>query len=147
VRRRRSTGDLGTSGPAASGDGSIRSHAEPLETRPPDVSRTAFTARFPDDSACARHLYEKRWPNGFVCPKCQGAKAWTLDSTGIIDVGPAGGYIWLEVNGVSSAIRTFYAPEPTGDSVQDAIAIDSAVASIMTPLTWRSDIAELDNAA
>src|ERR1700721_1857080 len=44
------------------------------------MSRTAFTKRFPDDAACARHLYEKRWPNGFICPKCQGIKAWTLDS-------------------------------------------------------------------
>ena len=44
------------------------------------MSRTAFAKRFPDEAACARHLYEKRWPNGFVCPKCQGAKAWALDS-------------------------------------------------------------------
>lgn len=44
------------------------------------MSRTAFTARFPDDAACARHLYEKRWPNSFICPKCQGTKAWALDS-------------------------------------------------------------------
>ncbi len=57
----------------------FRSYVEPLEKRPP-MSRTAFNKRFPDDTACARHLYEKRWPNGFVCPKCQGAKAWTLES-------------------------------------------------------------------
>ena len=44
------------------------------------MSRTAFTARFPDDAACARHLFEKRWPNGFVCPKCQSAKAWALEA-------------------------------------------------------------------
>ena len=44
------------------------------------MSRTAFAARFPDDAACAGHLYEKRWPNGFACPQCQGTKAWTLDS-------------------------------------------------------------------
>ena len=67
--------------------------------------------------------------------------------TGIIDVGPTGGYIWLDVNGVSYAVRTFHAPKPTGDSTRDAITIDCAVASIMTPLTWRSDLAELDFAA
>jgi transposase-like protein/Zn ribbon nucleic-acid-binding protein len=44
------------------------------------MSRTAFTKRFPDDAACAQHLVEKRWPNGFVCPKCQSTKAWALDS-------------------------------------------------------------------
>jgi transposase len=27
-----------------------------------------------------RHLYEKRWPNGFICPKCKGGKAWALGS-------------------------------------------------------------------
>ena len=35
------------------------------------MSRAAFAKRFPDDAACARHLFEKRWPNGFICPKCQ----------------------------------------------------------------------------
>jgi Zn ribbon nucleic-acid-binding protein len=44
------------------------------------MSRTAFNERFTDDASCAHHLFEKRWPNGFVCPKCQGAKAWALDS-------------------------------------------------------------------
>ncbi len=39
------------------------------------MSRTAFAARFPDDAACAHHLYEKRWPKGFICPKCQGLKS------------------------------------------------------------------------
>ena len=42
------------------------------------MSRTAFTARFSDDAACARHLIEKRWPNGFVCPACGGLKGWEL---------------------------------------------------------------------
>jgi len=31
-------------------------------------------------AACAHHLFEKRWPNGFICPNCQSAKAWALDS-------------------------------------------------------------------
>jgi Zn ribbon nucleic-acid-binding protein len=44
------------------------------------MSRTAFAARFPDDAACATFLFEKRWPNGFICPKCQSAKAWALDT-------------------------------------------------------------------
>jgi predicted RNA-binding Zn-ribbon protein involved in translation (DUF1610 family) len=34
--------------------------------------------RFPDDAACAGFLFEKRWPNGFVCPACGGLKAWEL---------------------------------------------------------------------
>ena len=36
------------------------------------MSRTAFNERFTDDASCAHHLFEKRWPNGFVLHKCPG---------------------------------------------------------------------------
>src|SRR3954465_10654300 len=41
-------------------------------------SLPAFEARFPDDAACARWLFEKRWPDGFRCPGCGHAKGWEL---------------------------------------------------------------------
>jgi hypothetical protein len=41
------------------------------------MSRAAFEARFPDNAACAAHLFA-RWPEGFVCPACGGTKAWEL---------------------------------------------------------------------
>ena len=44
------------------------------------MSRTAFNRRFADDAACAAHLFEKRWPNGFVCPTCRSQKAWALET-------------------------------------------------------------------
>ena len=37
-----------------------------------------FEARFPDDAACARWLFEKRWPDGFRCPGCGHDKGWEL---------------------------------------------------------------------
>jgi Transposase zinc-ribbon domain len=37
-----------------------------------------FEARFPDDAACARWLFEKRWPEGFRCPACGHDQAWEL---------------------------------------------------------------------
>src|SRR4051812_10046466 len=37
-----------------------------------------FEARFPDDTACARWLPEKRWPGGFRCPACGHDKGWEL---------------------------------------------------------------------
>ena len=39
-----------------------------------------FEARFPDEAACARWLFEKRWPDGFRCPGpgCGHAKGWEL---------------------------------------------------------------------
>lgn len=42
------------------------------------LSRAQFEARFFDDAACADHLARRRWPNGFVCPGCGGAKGWAL---------------------------------------------------------------------
>src|SRR5690349_9936237 len=35
-----------------------------------------FEAQFPDDEACARWLFGKRWPDGFRCPGCGHAKGW-----------------------------------------------------------------------
>ena len=37
-----------------------------------------FEAQFRDDAACARWLFEKRWPDGFRCPGCGHAKGWEL---------------------------------------------------------------------
>jgi len=37
-----------------------------------------FEAQFPDDEACARWLFGKRWPDGFRCPGCGHAKGWEL---------------------------------------------------------------------
>ena len=44
------------------------------------MSRAEFAQRFPDEAACARYLFERRWPNGFVCPVCGGMKGWELSA-------------------------------------------------------------------
>jgi len=44
------------------------------------MSRTDFDSRFPDDAACARHLAQLRWPDGFVCPACGVCKGWELET-------------------------------------------------------------------
>lgn len=36
-----------------------------------------FTSRFSTEEACAAYLLELRWPEGFVCPACQGGKGWS----------------------------------------------------------------------
>ncbi len=33
---------------------------------------------FGTEAACEEHLFQQRWPSGFVCPKCQGTKFWTV---------------------------------------------------------------------
>lgn len=37
-----------------------------------------FQRRFRDDAACAAYLARQRWPKGFVCPACDGTRAWAL---------------------------------------------------------------------
>lgn len=37
---------------------------------------STFQSWFPDDAACIRFLEKLRWPEGFVCPRCQDREAW-----------------------------------------------------------------------
>lgn len=39
-----------------------------------------FQRRFPDEASCALFLFERRWPNGFVCPGCGGTRCCLLKS-------------------------------------------------------------------
>jgi len=38
-----------------------------------------FEKRFCSEEACREYLFQLRWPNGFVCPRCQYKKAWKTD--------------------------------------------------------------------
>jgi transposase-like protein len=41
-----------------------------------------FTMRFATEEQCRDYLYQLRWPDGFVCPKCkQAAKAYPIGNT------------------------------------------------------------------
>ena len=35
-----------------------------------------FERRFATDQACRQYLFDLRWPEGFVCPRCSGREAW-----------------------------------------------------------------------
>jgi len=35
-----------------------------------------FEARFATEKACHEYLLQLRWPEGFLCPRCSGRKAW-----------------------------------------------------------------------
>jgi hypothetical protein len=37
-----------------------------------------FQGRFATENACAEYLFERRWPDGFVCRGCGGSRAWRL---------------------------------------------------------------------
>lgn len=51
----------------------------------PDFPRTilAFQARFADEQTCLDYLFECRWPEGFVCPRCQGLVPWPVAARGV----------------------------------------------------------------
>lgn len=34
--------------------------------------------RFNDEEACAEYLARVRWPDGWICPRCQGREAWQV---------------------------------------------------------------------
>ena len=34
--------------------------------------------KFSSDEKCRDYLFQQRWPEGFLCPKCQGQKYWTV---------------------------------------------------------------------
>jgi len=36
--------------------------------------------RFSTEAACRQYLFALRWPEGFRCPACTGAKAWAMQS-------------------------------------------------------------------
>jgi len=37
-----------------------------------------FEKLFPNERACFNYLFNKKWPNGFVCPHCQHSEAYKL---------------------------------------------------------------------
>lgn len=45
-------------------------------------SITQFHDWFPDEEACAEYLFNSRWPNGFVCPRCGHDEYWETKEWG-----------------------------------------------------------------
>src|SRR5260370_17824111 len=43
-------------------------------------SLSEFQTSFPDERSCAAFLFERRWPQEFVCPACGGGRAALLKS-------------------------------------------------------------------
>jgi len=36
--------------------------------------------QFSSEEACRKYLQKLRWPDGFVCPRCAGRKAWAMEN-------------------------------------------------------------------
>jgi len=56
-----------------------------MSTRYMERSLLEFQREFSTEEACARHLREIRWPNGFKCPRCGDEKAWFIRTRKILD--------------------------------------------------------------
>ena len=39
-----------------------------------------FEQRFMSEEACREYIYQMRWPNGFICPRCGYQKCWQMQS-------------------------------------------------------------------
>jgi predicted RNA-binding Zn-ribbon protein involved in translation (DUF1610 family) len=53
------------------------------EPADPPRSLLEFQRDFPDDAACLRYLASRRWPTGFVCPRCGETRAYELARGGL----------------------------------------------------------------
>lgn len=52
----------------------------PPARAPKPRSLLDFQKQFPDDAACAEFLFNRRWPLGFICPRCGDGRAALLKS-------------------------------------------------------------------
>jgi Transposase zinc-ribbon domain len=44
-----------------------------------------FMQLYPDEEDCRRAIFEHRWPDGFVCPRCGHGIAWFLRGRGLYE--------------------------------------------------------------
>lgn len=44
-----------------------------------------FQREFSTDEACAQHLRQMRWPDGFICPRCGHRESWFIRTRNILD--------------------------------------------------------------
>ncbi len=52
--------------------------------RTPPKTKSEFDAWFRNDRACRDFLFQLRWPNGFVCPRCQSERYWRTGREAIV---------------------------------------------------------------
>lgn len=58
-----------------------------MENYPRNLSE--LEARFSSEAACREYLFQLRWPDGFRCPRCGGAKSWPVRSV-LLECGKCG---------------------------------------------------------
>lgn len=72
-----------------------------------ELPRTAlgFEERFGSEETCVAFLRAQRWRDGFVCPKCQGTRAWRLRARALDECGACGHQVSLTAGTVFEGTR------------------------------------------
>lgn len=63
-----------------------RNHRERIKP----MTLVEFQARFSNDESCADFLYEKCWPEGWICPRCGEMKAYRIAKRGLWECAACG---------------------------------------------------------
>ena len=65
-----------------------------------------FQEQFGAEEACWQYLFDSRWPEGFVCPKCSGRKCWYLPSRGLVECAGCKRHVSVTAGTVMHRTRT-----------------------------------------
>ena len=57
----------------------MSNHQKVLKKRHRDLPITKFQEIFKTEAACREHLFRKKWPKGFICPRCGHTEYYPLE--------------------------------------------------------------------
>lgn len=74
----------------------------------PEFPRTIleFQAKFGDEQARLDYMFECRWPEGYVCPRCRGRTAWPVAARGLWECAACGYQVSLTAGTVLHKTHT-----------------------------------------
>lgn len=49
------------------------------------LSILEFQEQFPDENACFNYLFNMKWPNGFICPRCSHNEAYVIKTRKLME--------------------------------------------------------------
>jgi len=79
---------------------------------PLPMTAEGFEERFSTEQACIEYLRFMRWPKGFCCPKCGGAKSWSVHGRGLEQCAACGHQVSITAgtvfHGTRKPLRTWF---------------------------------------
>ena len=71
-----------------------------------EMSWVAFHDEFQTEKSCHEWLFDTRWPNGFVCPKCGGKAYWRISTRDLYKCGSCRHQVSLTAGTIFHKTRT-----------------------------------------